>query len=205
MAVKGPKVIHGTVEGNVDEAVVKRLIRSVGAIPGPIHGKRGKGYIQKNIGNFNQAANYDLWFILVDLDEDECAPKVIHNWLPGQSKKLCFRIAVREVESWLLADNENIARFLSVRQTLISQEPDSIPNPKDYMVDLARKSRKRDIREDMVPRPDSGRTIGPAYTSRLIEFIYDSKSGWRPEKAAGKSESLQKALICLKKLVKNTI
>jgi hypothetical protein len=36
------------------------------------------------------------------------------------------------------------------------------------VVELARYSRRRDIREDMVPRPGSGRSVGAAYTSRLI-------------------------------------
>jgi hypothetical protein len=37
-------VIYGAVEGLVDEAVVRRLIRHVGAEPGPIYGKNGKVY-----------------------------------------------------------------------------------------------------------------------------------------------------------------
>jgi hypothetical protein len=36
-------------------------------------------------------------------------------------------------------------------------------NAKEAMVDLARRSRRRDIREDMMPRSGSERSVGPTY------------------------------------------
>ena len=75
MAQRAPAVISGAVEGDVDEAVVRRLILHVGAEPGPIHGKRGKGHLRRNLPGYNQAARYGPWVVLVDLDHDaECAP-----------------------------------------------------------------------------------------------------------------------------------
>lgn len=70
------------------------------------------------------------------------------------------------------------------------------------MVEMARRSRRRDIREDMVPRPGSGRTEGPAYTSRLIEFVADVDHGWRPDVAALSSDSMDRCLQCLRRLVR---
>jgi hypothetical protein len=61
-------------------------------------------------------------------------------------------VAVREVEAWLLSDRANLVRFLSVPVSHVSRTPELLDNPKSAMVELARRSRRRDIREDMVPR-----------------------------------------------------
>jgi hypothetical protein len=111
---------------------------------------------------------------------------------------MCLRVVVREVESWLLADREGLARFLGVAQTLIPKDPESLPDPKAAMISLARRSRRREVRDDMVPRPGSGRPIGPAYPARLIEF---AANVWTPETAADRSDSLKRALRCLTRLI----
>jgi hypothetical protein len=114
---------------------------------------------------------------------------------------MCFRIAVREVEAWLLADQERLSTFLKVATARVPSEPEAEHDPKRAMVDIARKSRKREIREDMVPRPGSGRTVGPAYASRLIEFVSHPTTGWRPDIAAKRSDSLRRCLACMRKLI----
>ena len=119
----------------------------------------------------------------------------------------CLRTgAVREVEAWLLADAARLGRFLGVPAARIPLSPDTLRNPKQEMVNLARRSRSRSIREDLVPRPEGGRQVGPAYTSRLIEFVQGAANGWRPavvpclrkgEVAAGASNSLARCLRSL--------
>jgi hypothetical protein len=108
---------------------------------------------------------------------------------------------VREVEAWLLADREQIAKFLSVSKASVPDDPESETDPKQTMVNLASRSRRREIREDIIPRPGSGRAIGPAYTSRLIEFASSAKTQWRPEAAAEHSSSLRRCLACLRRLI----
>lgn len=83
----------------------------------------------------------------------------------------------------------------------IPPDPETIPNLKLEIVNLARQSKKSAIREDMVPRPKSGSKVGPAYTSRLIEFIADAKNGWRPDVAAQFSDSLSRCIRSIKRLV----
>lgn len=197
--------ITGAVEGDVDEAVVRRLIEHVGAATRAIYGRNGKSHLQRRVASYNQAARLSPWIVLVDLDHDEdCAPPLRQSWLPKPSPYMCFRVAVRQVEAWLLADRERLARFLSVDVTRIPQDPDSVENPKLTMVALAKRSRRRDIREDFVPRPGSARIVGPAYTARLIEFAIGRKTGWRPEVAARFSESLNRALRCLRRIKKHS-
>src|SRR4029077_6778678 len=114
--------ITSAVEGNVDEAVVRRLIEHVGATPGPVYGRNGKTHLRQRVSNYNHAARLSPWIILVDLDHDaECAPPLRSTWLPNPSPFMCFRVAVRQVESWLLADRERLARFLSVNTSRVPQ------------------------------------------------------------------------------------
>ena len=121
-----------------------------------------------------------------------------HCAFPGclNSRHVCaFGLAVRAVEAWLLADTERIAAFLRIARGRVPGDPETLDNPKATMVALTRASRRKDVREDMVPRDGSGRPIGPAYSSRLIEFISYS---WRPEVAAERADSLRRAIDCLK-------
>ena len=109
---------------------------------------------------------------------------------------MCFRIAVREIEAWLLADRRALAEFLEVPLARVPAAPERVADPKRAMVGLAARSRSMDVRRDMVPRPGSGREVGEAYDARLIEFV---QRRWRPEEAAKRSESLRRALACLRR------
>lgn len=100
-----------------------------------------------------------------------------------------------------MADAETLAGYLSVSMNRIPQIPENLDQPKNEMVNLGRHSRRRTIREDMAPREESGRRVGPAYASRLIEYV---KNKWRPEVAARRSESLHRAILCLRRLAQAT-
>jgi hypothetical protein len=193
-----PVVITAAVEGDLDEAVLRRLVEYIGATPGPVYGRHGKAHLRQRLAGYNQAARLAPWVVLVDLDHDaDCAPPFRSAWLPNPAPNMCFRIAVRMVEAWLLADRDRLSRFLRVPPSQLPLKPEELNDPKSTIVDLARRSRRRDIREDMVPRPGSGRTVGPAYTSRLIEFVAQGPAGWRPDVAAKLSDSLER---CLRRL-----
>ena len=195
--------IAAVAEGHLDEAVLRAVIRHAGGIPGPVYGKHGKQYIRKNLHGYNQAANHAPWLVLVDLDQDaDCAPPFRATWLLRPAPMMCFRVAVREIEAWLLADRMRIAEFLAVDSRKVPNDVEAIPDPKHTVLQLARSSRQKGIRQDMLPRPGSGREVGPAYNSRLIQFVTDSRRGWRPEVAAESSESLRRCVRCLRRLVK---
>ena len=191
--------ISAAVEGDVDEAVVRKLIQRAGAEPGTVYGKNGKAALKARINGYNNAARHAPWLLLVDLDRDaDCAPPLRREWLPNPAPRLCFRIAVRQVEAWLMADANALADHLGVAPSAIAGAPEVLENPKAEMVNLARRSRRKDVRTDMVPREGSARAVGPAYTSRLIEYV---ETRWRAQVAAGRSDSLRRAMACLERLV----
>ncbi len=197
-----PTIITAAVEGPTDEAVAQRLVSHVGANMGAVFGKQGKPNLRLKLSGYNNAARYDPWFILMDLDRDaDCVPSILSSWLPDPAPMICFRVAVREVEAWLMADGESLADFLGISITKIPNRPEVLDEPKTALVNLARSSRRRAIRDDMVPRAGSGRSTGPAYTSRLIEFASRS---WRPDVAAQNSDSLARAIKGLYDLLEHS-
>lgn len=200
MPPANPVVVTAAVEGLVEEAVLGRLVSHVGALLGPVHGKNGKDHLQRGLRGYNAAAQRSRWVVLVDLNQQqECAPPLRAQWLPQPARLMCFRVVVREIESWLLADRERIAHFLGISAAHVPAEPENIADPKQAMVELAKRSRRRDIQEDMVPRPRSGREVGPAYTSRLLEFV---ENQWRPDVAAQRAASLRRCVARLHELVR---
>lgn len=189
------------VEGNLDEAVLRTVARHCGLHLSPVHGRKGKPHLLQNLQGYNNAAQFFPWIVLIDLDQDcECAPECQRQWLPDASQFMCFRIAVRAIEAWLLADTQRFAEFLGIAIANLPAAPDELENPKRKVFELARRSRRRSIQEDLSPRPDSGQREGALYNSRMIEFVSDPDRGWRVTQAARRSPSLQSCIDCLTRL-----
>ena len=154
----------------------------------------GFGYIKKNIIGFNEASKGCPFFVLTDLDKINCAPTLINNWLnKPKHNNLIFRVAVREVETWLLADIEGFSNFTGISIANFSDKPEQFDDPKSELFRLIKKCRKREIREDILPKDDFAK-IGPNYNERLGEFVYKF---WDIERAAKRSDSLKRTIIHL--------
>ena len=197
-----PAAISGAVEGILDQAVFERLVASVGADVGNVFPTGGKARLLAKVQGFNKAARFGPWLVLVDLDREECAPPFRRRFLRSVAPNMAFRVAVRAVEAWLLADRQRIAAWLEVPLGLVAARPEELPDPKLEIVNLGRRSRSRRVRDDMVPRDGSGRKVGARYPSQLIEFVRDERHGWRPEVAARSSDSLDRCLRDLRRIVK---
>lgn len=195
--------LTGAVEGDLDEALLRRITNHVGLPLLTVHGRNGKSALLNSLGGYNNAARFFPWVVLVDLNGDcDCAPECLQQWLPAPAKFMCFRIAVRAAEAWVLADRERIAGRLGIALSRVPNDPDALQDPKRELVNLARHSRRRAVREDLVPRQGSGRPVGPLYSSRMIEFIRDEDAGWRPDRASNVSQSLERCVRRLRQFAK---
>lgn len=177
------------VEGRTDLPIVRRLANDAGFTELREHVSEGKPKLDAHLPKYLQAASWRPYFILRDLDQDAaCAPA----WLTGRSMtRWCsLRLAVREAESWLLADRQGIATFLGVSTERVPRDPDELDRPKKTLVELAARSSKRLIREGMCPRPGHVTPVGPGYAALLAEFV---TSHWRPALAERASPSLRSA------------
>jgi len=184
-------------EDELSEFIMSKLLQCFGNkyYTGVTYNGFGFGYIKSNINGFNEAAIGVPFFVLTDLDNSPCAPYIVNNWLNKPVRpNLIFRIAIKEVESWLLADTEGIAGYFGVSKSLISVTPELVPDPKRALINLARKCRKRAIREDIVPINENA-TIGPNYNGRLMEFVFDY---WNVDNAVPHSDSLRRTYKALK-------
>lgn len=178
------------VEGQLDESVAKRILDHVGIAASNFH-HRSIPAFQRALQRYNQAARHSFWFALCDLDRAPCPPVRLADFLPSPQKKMCFRIAVRSVESWLLADRSAMARFLGVGSSRLPENPEAVPNPKGAIVSLAKRSRSREVRGGIVPGRGDGRPVGPAYSEKMVEF---AETAWSPERAAARAPSLKRTL-----------
>ncbi len=189
--------INITVEGYSDEVIVRVLCKNLGLSVQTMHNERGSGNFDKKISGYNNAAKYSPWLALRDLDDEECPPILCEKLLPKPAKHMIFRIAVREIEAWLLADRVAFAKFIGVNKNKIPENPESIDDPKRFVIELAKKSRNQSIKDDLIPTPKGMRKVGPAYASRIAEFAL---SYWDPDIAAQNCSSLKKCMLRLNEL-----
>lgn len=184
-------LISAVVEGFSDEGVVEAILGSCDITVNGFYGRKGKSDLLKRLPNFNLAAAHMPWFVLVDLDRESCVAEARKKWLPSPAEKMCFRIAVTEAEAWLLADAEAMSEFLGIAVARIPSDPEKLPDPKATIIALARRSRRRDVRDGLVPREGSGTNVGPTYASDIREF---ARRQWRPRVAAQSAPSLARCL-----------
>lgn len=161
-------------------------------------GKTGNGYLKKSCIKFNNMARRTAVFLLTDLDRIECVQALKYDWF-GETElheNLIFRVAVREIESWLIADEFAMRKLLSNGANKLEKSPDNLPDPKNYLLGRALKAPKS-IRQDLVREIKNNRYQALQYNNRLCQFVNQS---WCPNRAAENSNSLLKAIHRLKEL-----
>lgn len=193
-----PTYINIVYEDTLSSAVIERLI-TFSKVPIAIQrklGGKGCGYIRSRIVDFQKAAQYQPFFILLDSDKDKCALKLLNSLVPPRRRhRHClFRIAVREVEAWLLADSKGTSNFLGISERLVNKTPESLDDAKGHLIDLARRSRIRKLKEGLIPDLRTTAVVGPEYNQILSSFV---KGNWNVRAAAKRSESLRRALSAI--------
>jgi hypothetical protein len=199
-----PQAVNIAVEDALSEAVVRVLLARSSTKPKiadryPVKkgwqngiGPSGYGYIRKSLKAFNAVAGSRPFVVLVDADNRSCPATTIAEWLGGETrhKNLLVRVAVREVEAWLLADKTGFADYLGIPARCIPAETARIKDPKTCIVRLARRSSRRGIRDDLAPASGTSARTGPYYNQGLANFV---KNLWDVAAACKNSESLDRA------------
>ena len=187
------------VEGALEIPAARKILQALRLTSDdvPIIDTHGKEQFWAKAPKYNQAAaTLGPILGLTDLDDYPCPSGLIQKHLKkNRHPKFIVRIAEHELESWLLADTEAMSKFFNISAALFPANPDQESDPKHTLVNLARRSRKTSLREDIVPNQGSRHPVGKGYQSRMVEFIQDR---WRPLKAQDKSESLRRAITAIK-------
>ena len=122
-------------------------------------------------------------------------PSLRGAWLDAKPQEIfLFRIAVREVEAWLIADREALAGFLKIKIMHVPYKPEELVDPKRVLLELATRAPRR-IRNGPLPEPRSKAIIGPEYNELLTDYV---RSSWDIEAAANRAPSLRRAVSATK-------
>ncbi|MBN2093090.1 hypothetical protein JW964_25935 [candidate division KSB1 bacterium] len=194
-------------EDDLSELVMQKMVKEIlgeEAIYTKTLAKRGKGYIKNKINNINSHSIL-TFFVLIDLDRTECAPTLINEWFIRPIRKnLIFRVAIREIEAWLLADISGISAYLKLSEAFLKNEignPDGITDPKLKLISLVDKSNIKDYKIDIVKKEKTSYKQGAGYNTRLNEFV---ENYWNLPRARTQSRSFEKACKALE-ILKQTI
>ena len=185
--------VNTATEDELSEIVAIRLIKDVvpnGSVVLTLR-KGGAGYLRASFGKFCQMAQREYVLLLTDLDRSECAQNLISSWTGGVAlpPKLVFRVPVREIEAWLLADRQGMAQLLGVGEASLPLDPDALPDPKRSLLNIA-KGAARNIRAELLITRGSVASQGLGYNRVLAEFV---SHNWSIERAIQSSASLRRA------------
>lgn len=178
-------------EDELSEIVGLRLAEESGlAITDPLR-KGGNGYLRSKLANFCGMARGVPVLVLTDLDTAACPVALINSWKGRLTfpDNLVFRIAVREVESWLLADTEGMAALLEIPSARLPRAPETLADPKRELLALASRA-PRAIRSELVADRGALASQGLGYNRILGDFV---RNQWCPARAAECAPSLARA------------
>lgn len=188
------------VEDPLGTALGTRLLEEAGIEVKQVLGQQGNGWLRKNARKLNQASATIPVVMLADQDAPTTCPlATISKYLGTDERQEQFilRVCVLEAESWVLADARSFSALIGCRWEAVPQEPDTIPDPKEYLVRLAAAGRNRAVRRDLVPAKGSTARVGPGYNATLREFV---ETRWDSGAAARASPSLARAMAAISDL-----
>lgn len=188
-------------EDDLSETVMQKMVKEIlgeEAIYTKTLAKRGKGYIKSKINNINSSNPIFNFFVVTDLDQTECAPILIKNWFTRPIREnLIFRVAVREIEAWLLADISGFAAYLRLSEAYLKNKignPDALADPKLKLISLVDECSIKDYKTDIVKKEKTSYKQGAGYNTRLNEFV---ENYWNLPRARTQSRSFEKACKAL--------
>lgn len=173
-------------------SVGERLIRDVlgWELALPSINTGGVTHLVKDLHRYLDLAKKFPVLCIADTDR-QCVVDLRAIWLRAPPPKGCLlRLAVPMIESWLLADAQALAAFLMVTENRIPRAPDDESHPKRSMLSLAEKSKRRELRDEMVGQRDASKP-GTGYNTHLSEFV---SKHWQVREAAERSPSLARAI-----------
>lgn len=191
-------------EGIADIAVLSRLAIDHKLAVAHQYMTGGKSKLDGRLTGFNNAARFGVWLVLRDQNsEADCPGDIARRLLPKPAKLMCFRLVVRAIESWFLADENFCSGVLGLPARFLAIPPESLPAPKTHFLSALANSGKRSIREQMVRSNRRGLLeAGPLYNDNLSRFAQDK---WSPSRAAKKSASLQRAIRRIRDLAEGAV
>lgn len=194
-------LLYVATEDALSEYVVDTLVAKADqGLTIAVHlGRKGNGYLRAKLPELITLARKIPVFLLTDLDMVECPPTLIASWTGGVGlpADMLFRVAVREIEAWLLADRDGFSEFFSVPLSQIPLNPESVDDPKGLLLKLIRRYSSREIKAAILPERGSKTKIGFGYNQMLNRFVGEA---WSVDRAVATSDSLARTFQRLAEL-----
>lgn len=195
MSRSAPVEIDFGGEGRTDAEAARKMILAAGGTPGRDFTQRtqarGKDALDRRLAGYNAAARFTPVLLLRDLDEAPCPGELVLRCVPVREEGLLLRIAVRELEAWLLADKAALATFAKIDVASLPDRPETLDKPKERLIDALKGSRTGAIQKQLFvggERP-TFQMLGE-WTANFI------RQAWDPRRAAasGLAPSLDRAM-----------
>lgn len=90
-----------------------------------------------------------------------------------------------------MSDHETVDRLLGGQAAHLPTNLESIPNPKEFLLDLAKRGAPRDVKRDLLPERGAKASQGLGYNRRLCDHV---NRFWSPRRAARRSDSLSRLI-----------
>lgn len=151
------------------------------------------------VPRYTQQAQFVQPVLCIADTDGRCAVDLLRELCPAPASTLLLRLAITEAESWVLADATAFAEAMAVPHAKVPADPESLADAKLAVLQLAKRSRHRHVRQEMVSDLDPGKQ-GSGYNLHLCKFV---ASSWRASEAAKTAPSLARAMTRLTELAAN--
>ena len=165
------------------------------------------GQVKSQIKQYNKLSETYPVILLIDLDNNVCAPQLVKQMLENKNDDFIFNIAVDEAEAWLMADREGFASYFKIKITDMPLAHQTRQGGKKVLTEmkfaykssmyltneLIKKSKKSEYIQQLTPK--KGATKGPEYNSCILPFI---ENAWNIDNACKNSDSLNRMITRIK-------
>ena len=187
------------VEGDTDLPYVRKVAADAGLELTVEVDAGGKAAIDRDLEKYQSAGRAMPWVVFRDLDADApCAGEFVREAGVGGSRWFRLRLAVRELESWILADAPGLSTFLRVAPKWLPERPDEEADPTRSLLAVAARAPAA-MRRRLIAAPGGATAVGPLYEATLIEF---GERFWDVGRASQRSPSLRRARASLRELAR---
>ena len=169
------------------------------------------GQVKSKIMEFNKLSETYPVVLLIDLDNNVCAPQLMKQLVKDKSNDFIFNIAVDEAEAWLMADRGGFATYFKIK---IENMPSAYQTKQGgrkpltemnfayksslYLThELIKKSKNEEYISQLTPK--KGATKGTEYNTCMLPFI---QNAWNIDNARKNSDSLNRMVLRIEKLLR---
>ncbi len=196
------KPIYIATEDKLSTYILEKLIQGTDLEIAVTFGEKGNGFLKKKLPELVGIAPNIPVIMLTDLDSNACASSIQAQWLGTLHKpdNLLFRVAVREVEAWLLADKEGFSGYANIPLNKLPDAPESLPDPKQTLLNLVTRYSPSALKKELVANHGGGPVQGIGYNDLLRQFVFHN---WSISRANSRSTSLARAKHRITELAQN--